>query len=167
MDGAGNDLYEGVWYTQGAGAHFGAAALIDESGDDRYQASINVAQGGAHDFSLAMLVDRAGNDTYQAPNLSMGAANANAIGILLDRNGNDRYETTGSLTLGAAQIGVDQLSLRDFMFSFGLFMDLGGRDSYPRAHQGDNRIWNQRQWEPRSFFNNENGIGLDGEYAKP
>jgi len=167
VDGAGNDLYEGVWYTQGAGAHFGAAALIDESGDDRYQASINVAQGGAHDFSLAMLVDRAGNDTYQAPNLSMGAANANAIGILLDRNGNDRYETTGSLTLGAAQIGVDQLSLRDFMFSFGLFMDLGGRDSYPRAHQGDNRIWNQRQWEPRSFFNNENGIGLDGEYAKP
>ncbi|HQQ01165.1 MAG TPA: hypothetical protein PLY86_22130, partial [bacterium] len=167
MDGGGNDLYEGVWYTQGAGAHFGAAALIDESGDDRYTTSINVAQGGAHDFSLAMLVDRAGDDTYQAPNLSLGAANANAIGILLDHSGNDRYETTGSLTLGAAQIGVDQLSLRDFMFSFGLFMDLGGRDTYPRAHQGDNRIWNQRQWESRPFPEQENGIGLDGEYPRP
>ncbi|MFH1740278.1 MAG: hypothetical protein ABIH23_14815 [bacterium] len=164
VDGAGDDVYQGVWYVQGSAAHFGAGFLIDESGNDLYHGLIHVAQGGAHDFSLAMLVDRSGDDTYRAANLSQGAANANAIGILLDRAGNDRYETPHNLTIGASQIGVSERTLRDFMFSLGLFLDLGGHDTYPQPYQGNNKTWVQREWERREFYPEENGVGLDGEY---
>lgn len=130
-DGAGNDTYLGQWYVQGAAAHFAVGYLEDLGGEDHYTAPMNMAQGAGHDFSIGYLIDHAGNDTYKAPNLSLGAGNDNGIGIFVDMAGDDIYESSGT-TLGKANPGAAG-TMRERAFSFGFFLDMGGKDTYPAA----------------------------------
>lgn len=130
-DLAGKDSYSGQWYSQGASAHFAVGIIEDESGDDSYLAPMNMAQGAGHDFSLGFLRDGGGNDKYIAPNLSFGAGNANGIGWMLEMGGNDTYTSAG-ITLGKASENPAE-SLRGRAICLGVFMDLGGTDSYPAA----------------------------------
>lgn len=133
-DEAGDDAYEGQWYAQGASAHFAIGYLEDFSGNDRYTAPMNMAQGAGHDFSLGVLIDRAGDDQYRAPNLSLGAGNANGIGLFVDADGADFYVGTG-VTLGrAAESPAGSLRMR--ALCLGVFLDLGGTDTYPNGISG-------------------------------
>lgn len=160
-DSAGNDKYRGMWYVQGASAHFAIGYLEDLGGNDEYVATMNMAQGAGHDFSVGYLIDRSGNDSYQAPNLSLGAGNANGIGWFVDLAGDDNYVSSG-WTLGK---GADapKGSLRERCLCLGVFMDLGGTNSYPNAcpwaKSGEKVAnWTLRQDEP---FESQVGVFWD------
>lgn len=127
-DLAGSDVYRGIWYVQGACAHFAIGILHDYEGEDQYEATMNMAQGAGHDFSIGLLLDGAGNDRYRAPNLSLGGGNANGIGIFVDFAGDDEYRSSGT-TLGKANASAG--GVRDIALCLGVFMDLGGNDTYP------------------------------------
>jgi len=131
-DLGGTDTYDGIWYVQGSGAHFGVGTLYDRDGDDVYRATMNMAQGAGHDFTTGLLWDAAGNDLYEAPSLSLGAGNANGIGIFRDDGGDDTYVVTEATTLGRSNT-PRAASLRWDLMTLGLFLDLGGEDSYPAA----------------------------------
>ena len=130
-DGGGTDTYLGQWYVQAASAHFGIGYLEDAAGNDDYRAGMNMAQGAGHDFSIGFLLDREGNDQHQAPNLSLGAGNANGIGVFVDMVGDDNYVSSG-VTVGTAA-EAQKSSLRERALCLGVFMDLGGTDSYSEA----------------------------------
>lgn len=81
------------------------ALVIDIEGDDVYENDDEYTPAhGSAIFGAAMLLDVSGNDTYQSKRLSQGAAML-GIGILCDLNGNDNYQmwTDGQ---GAAYLGV-------------------------------------------------------------
>ncbi len=158
LDIGGNDSYEGVWYVQGSAAHFGLGVLRDFGGQDRYQATHNMALGAGHDFGLGFFMDDQGDDEYTAPSLSLGAGNDNGIGIFVDRAGNDVYRTPGD-SLGFARITASPPSLRHSLLCVGLFLDLGGQDTYPGSQGGDGK-----RWFHRGAYETEKGIGVDGEY---
>lgn len=130
-DSAGNDRYRGQWYVQGASAHFAIGYLEDEAGDDQYVALMNMAQGAGHDFGYGVLIDWGGADKHQAPNLSLGAGNANGIGIFVDVAGHDEYASVGT-TLGKAA-EAPKGTLRERGLCLGVFLDLGGDDTYPES----------------------------------
>jgi hypothetical protein len=165
-DDGGNDSYSGVWYVQGSGAHFAFATLLDEGGDDHYVATINMAQGAGHDFTVGMLLDLSGDDIYEPPNLSLGGGNDNGIGIFIDWKGDDKYlpQEKAKTTLGRAGITGPTGGLRDYMLCLGVFMDLGGNDTYGRDFAANKKIWTQPGYVadyPRKL---EVGVGIDGEY---
>ncbi|MCP4245808.1 MAG: hypothetical protein GY778_02055, partial [bacterium] len=121
-----------------------AWTLFDKSGTDVYEAEMNMAQGAGHDFTVGLLWDAAGDDTYRAPNLSLGGGNADGIGIFRDDSGDDTYEVEANTTLGRAN-SYRPGSLRFDLLCLGLFLDLGGRDTYPAAKDfaGNDRFWTQ------------------------
>ncbi|HSV72881.1 MAG TPA: hypothetical protein VLH79_03885, partial [Chthonomonadales bacterium] len=163
--GPGNDQYEGVWYVQGASAHFAVGVLYDEGGNDRYRASMNMAQGAGHDFGPGFLFDAAGSDRYEAPNLSLGAGNANGFGFFWDRSGDDEYVVRRSTALGRASVDAGvRGTLRERNLTLGLFLDTGGRDTYPADQPwcGDGRSWTMEQSGPPAFPS-VRGAGLDVE----
>lgn len=143
-DFAGDDQYTGVWYVQGAAAHFALGLLLDADGADRYTATMNMAQGAGHDFSLGWLADLAGDDRYTAPNLSLGAGNANGAGYFIESAGNDTYTAADGLNLGRARtapVTALATSTRRWIRTLGFFLDLAGRDTYPRGECADGRSW--------------------------
>ena len=162
LDGAGNDHYRGLWYVQGACAHFAVGLLEDAGGDDAYVATMNMAQGAGHDYSTGVLLDRAGNDTYDAPNLSLGGGNADGVGILVDGGGDDSYRAQG-ITLGFASVATpaEAPTLRHTSLTLGVFLDLGGKDSYPAPWAGDGRTWTQAGRQGKGSASNERGVGRD------
>lgn len=115
IDGAGNDVYEGVfasgvlgygvvWDLAGddrymgdsvtqAGAIFGGALLVDREGSDRYTAK-RYAQGAALG-GVALLVDGGGADEYRSLTASQGSGGPGAGAALLDLEGSDLYDMTG------------------------------------------------------------------------
>lgn len=164
-DGAGNDKYSGQWYAQGASAHFAIGLLADLSGNDEYVAPMNMAHGAGHDFSVGILIDFQGNDSYLAPNLSLGAGNANGIGWLCELGGDDRYVSKG-LTLGkAAEAPVS--GLRSRALTLGLFMDLGGKDSYPPESTWARDGRKEVNWTGRREPPSEAQVGVFWDLAGP
>ncbi len=157
-DLGGKDSYYGQWYVQGASAHYAIGVLDDESGDDTYTSLMNMAQGAGHDFAVGCLIDRGGADQYKAPNLSLGAGNANGIGIFVDFSGNDKYESQG-ITLGKAA-EAPKGSLRSRCLCLGVFMDLGGDDTYPASTPwtaNANRVAN---WTDKGLTPAEGQVGI-------
>ncbi len=160
-DSSGNDEYGGVWYVQGSAAHFGVGVLNDARGDDHYRATMNMAQGAGHDFSVGFLLDEYGNDVYDAPNLSLGGGNANGIGVFWDKDGNDSYNTSAATTLGRANIDAPRGGLRDKMLCLGLFLDTGGKDKYSKSFAGNGKTWTQPGFNEQEPIPTEKGVGLD------
>jgi len=165
FDAKGDDQYKGVWYVQGGAAHFAIAALIDKEGNDRYDALLNMAQGAGHDVSLGFLIDSLGNDHYISPNLALGGGNDNGIGFFVDGAGDDVYETRGpgAINLGKANYSKHLWgSWRDKELSLGLFIDRGGKDTYPEDRGKDNTLWNYfQEGAPKSM-----GAGVDAELGR-
>lgn len=144
IDGAGHDDYESAWYTLGSGAHYAVGYLDDFQGDDHYNATMNMSIGSGHDFTVGYFNERSGNDVYEAPGLSLGGGNFQGIGIFDDWSGNDTYHTSGGFNLGGAR-GLLQ-GPRAFLYTFGIFVDRGGDNSY-----SDARIKNGMRWiSPKS-----------------
>ena len=159
LDGTGDDNYHSVWYTLGSGAHFAIGYLDDFAGNDTYNATMNMSIGSGHDFTLGYLNERGGNDTYYAPGLSLGGGNFQGIGIFHDWSGDDVYNTSGGFGLGGAR-GLIQ-GARAYLYTFGVFVDGGGKDTYT-----DTRVKNGLRWiSPKSDTLKPNvyeiGVGID------
>lgn len=163
IDLQGNDVYKGVWYVQGAAAHRAVGYLEDRGGDDQYSATMNMALGAGHDFSIGFFYEVSGDDTYDAPSLSLGGGNSNGIGIFLEERGNDRYKIrTNSANLGRANPS-DAGTLRERALCLGLFIDLGGNDTFPPEldFAGNSRswlIWARQNEKPAE---SQVGVGID------
>jgi hypothetical protein len=163
LDGGGDDVYEGLWYVQGADAHLGIAYLNDKAGNDHYDPTFPIAAtsiGVGHDFSVALHYDEAGDDTYKGPGLALGSGWDNGIGILVNVGGSDSFSAAGNPSLGGA--GVDdgiKASSRMKLPTYGVFTKAGGSATYSVAGAVDpTRISGQWSYAPE---NTPDG-GVDG-----
>lgn len=171
LDDGGDDSYEAAWYAMGAGVHHAAGVLLERgTGNDIYRSSHEVALGSANDLSAGVFVDEGGDDAYAVGQLSLGVAHANSTGLFVDAAGKDRYTVTSPTcrALGAAY-SHEWGNARENVPGLGLFMDLGGDDSYP-AHctrVANNSFWaGPRAW-PALDLRSEAGAGVDGEWPLP
>ncbi len=171
LDDGGNDSFDAVWYAMGSAAHDAAGVLLKRGfGNDVYPSTHAIVLGSAHDLSVGVFVDEGGDDAYSVGEMSLGVAHANSTGIFVDAAGNDRY-TVSSPTcraLGAAfqhEWGI----ARERLANLGLFMDLGGLDTYP-AHcerVANNRLWAGPRLWPQLGLRSEAAAGVDGEWPLP
>jgi len=137
-DRSGNDRYLARRYSQGAGTHLTAGILLDREGND-YYTTWGVSQGCGHDLSVGMLVDLSGNDSYTATVLSQGAGNDNGFGILVDVEGNDIYSAARN-----SRVQGSGNKMRGFS-SLGLLIDLSGEDTYSEGYK-NNAIYTSKQY---------------------
>jgi len=171
VDDAGNDQFDAAWYAMGAAAHQGAGILLKRgSGNDHYRASHVTSIGAAHDFSVAIFLDEGGDDHYALGDLGLGAAHDNSFALFVDGAGDDHYQVTAS---ACRALGVADSSgwgtRRESLLNLGLFMDLGGTDSYPPGcpRASNNSIWpTPRRW-PELKLRSEAGAGFDGVAPLP
>jgi hypothetical protein len=166
-DRAGNDEYHGVVYSQGSGAHFCIGVHIDEAGNDQHLAEVNShsALAWAHDFTIALLLDLAGDDRYSVNRGGLGYSINRSVAMLIDAGGNDAYNTREIERPGFAE-NSDHFRARDGVgtyfadtTSLGLFLDIGGADSYWGALANDTH-WldppDAPNWTDRNF-----AVGVD------
>jgi len=174
-DRGGSDEYHGVAYSQATGAHFCIGVLIDEAGDDRHLSEVDphIALAWAHDFTIAILLDAAGNDVYDVASSGLGFSINRSIAMLIDTGGDDVYRTDVAQRREARQGDRLGIALYDERFaarggvatyfadttSLGLFLDVGGHDTYPEGMQNDAH-WldppDSPNWETRNF-----SVGVD------
>lgn len=171
IDDDGNDRFDAAWYAMGAAAHRGAGVFLKRGdGNDHYRVSHSISLGAAHDFSVGVFVDEGGDDRYELGDLGLGAAHDNSTALFVDARGDDRYQVNASAcrALGTAQMS-EWGSLRESFLNLGLFMDLGGTDSYP-AHcklARNNADWAAARSWPLLKLRSEAGAGMDGEFQMP
>lgn len=171
LDDGGNDRYESAWYAMGAGVHYAAGIFLDRGvGSDVYRSTHEMALGSGNDLSVGVFVDEGGDDEYTVGQLSLGHAHANSTGIFVDGAGNDRYTVMSATcrALGAAYLH-EWGNARETLPNLGLFMDLGGVDSYPThcVRAANNKLWaGPRVW-PLLDLRSEAAAGVDGEWPLP
>jgi HEAT repeat protein len=144
LDRKGNDYYNACQYAQGSGIHLSLGILLDETGSDHYFSRFGPSQGEGHDLSVGFLIDKKGNDSYMVSG-GQGIGLTNSCGFFIDYEGNDVYSTSEKLGQGGAN------RARGFG-GFGIFVDMGGRDSYPKSRPGED----ETVWTGGSY-----GIGMD------
>ncbi len=88
IDRGGDDLYQGVNLSLGAGL-CGVGVLCDRSGNDRYDAF--TGSQGAGFFGIGILADSTGNDRYHAFQQAQGFGYTSGCGLLIDARGDDEY----------------------------------------------------------------------------
>lgn len=133
IDEAGNDVYNAVYYPQGSGIHLANGLLYDGSGDDAYYSRNGPGQGSAHDWGLGIMIDAAGNDAYSIHG-GNGMGLSNSVAIFVDKSGDDRYERNEGQNYGSGAFARSTGSI-------GLFLDAGGKDSYPDSLKHDDTTW--------------------------
>ncbi|MCD4656179.1 MAG: hypothetical protein K8S87_01410 [Planctomycetes bacterium] len=72
----------------------GVGLLVEGAGDDVYWGSV-YAQGAGYWWAVGMLEDRAGNDSYRYRQYSCGSAPHMAMGCVVDLKGDDKYNKLG------------------------------------------------------------------------
>jgi hypothetical protein len=149
FDEKGNDYYDAVYYPQGSGIHLANGALIDGEGEDHYYSKHGPGQGNGHDWSVGVFVDKAGNDEYSIEG-GNGLGLTNSVGIFVDSQGDDKYEARNASNYGYANAVRETAGL-------GLFLDAGGKDTYPDSTKADNKSWQQGTY----------GMGQDLELNPP
>jgi hypothetical protein len=148
FDESGNDYYDAVYYPQGSGIHLANGALIDMSGEDHYYSKHGPGQGNGHDWSVGIFVDKKGNDQYSVEG-GNGLGLTNSVGIFVDSEGDDKYENRSTSNYGYANAARETAGL-------GLFLDAGGKDTYPDSTKAENITWHQGTY----------GIGRDIDMNK-
>ncbi|MEO6325400.1 MAG: hypothetical protein ABIT01_03115, partial [Thermoanaerobaculia bacterium] len=156
VDAEGDDRYDAVWYAQGAAAHRALGLLVDGAGNDGHRLS---GTGGAGlgfgwDFAAGLFLDERGNDRYTVRRLALGAAMQRSLGLFVDAAGNDVYEAAEpALCFGSVDDDprwAERNPLAPAWFEAaqaGLFLDLGGRNSYPNgAPAAEASVWGT--WKP-------------------
>lgn len=171
VDDGGNDRFTAAWYAMGAGVHQAAGVLLARGrGNDVYRASHEVALGAANDLSVGVFVDEGGDDAYEAGQLSLGVGYANSTGLFVDASGDDRYavSSAGCRALGAAY-QPEWGNAGERLPNLGLFMDLGGRDSYPAhcARAVNDTAWSGPRAWPQLHLPSEASAGIDGDWPLP
>ncbi|MCK4872943.1 MAG: hypothetical protein KAS72_09480 [Phycisphaerales bacterium] len=138
-DGSGDDAYHGVVWSQASGAHFCIGVLLDEGGDDLHVAEENATNSLAfgHDFTIAILANLGGDDRYIIENNGLGQSINRSVAMLIDIGGNDEYLGQAANRPGLARYDESRLLKRDGVSTYfadttsvGLFLDVGGDDSY-------------------------------------
>ena len=85
-------------------------------------------------------LDEGGNDTYNSVAHSLGGGNECGIGIVVDYAGDDNYLTTHSGSMGNGYFSDGRKR-----GSWGVFLDLGGTDTYTSEKQSqgcnNNSTW--------------------------
>ncbi|MCC5874953.1 MAG: hypothetical protein JJU11_01920, partial [Candidatus Sumerlaeia bacterium] len=171
VDGGGSDTFNAQWYGMAASAHRAAGILISRGvGDDFYKAEHITSIGAAHDYSIAFFIAEGGNNRYELRNLGLGTANENSTAIFADLSGDDVYTVHNSqcMAFGAANVSHWGTAREDAL-NFGIFLDLGGNDTYNarRPGPGNDAMWTWPRKHPNLDLRSEIGIGLDGEYSTP
>lgn len=171
LDDGGNDHFASAWYAMGAGVHYAAGILLKRgAGNDVYRSTHEMVLGSGNDLSVGVFVDEAGDDDYAVGQLSLGVAHANSTALFVDGAGKDRYVVASPTcrALGAAYQHAWGHP-RETLPNLGLFMDLGGTDSYPAhcARVANNSLWaGPRVW-PLLDLRSEAAAGADGEWPLP
>ncbi len=145
VDESGNDHYLAAQYSQGAGIHLSVGVLIDREGEDSYFSKYGPGQGEGHDFAVGFLIDKKGNDSYHISG-GQGIGLTNSVGVFIDSEGNDSYSTTEKET------GQGSANWARGFGGAGVFLDLGGEDTYPEPSPGEDRTY----WSQRTY-----GAGID------
>ncbi|MHC4695330.1 MAG: hypothetical protein ACYTFA_01155 [Planctomycetota bacterium] len=89
LDAGGNDHYRASRYAQGVG-QFGFGLCADLGGDDDY--FVKYSGQGCGYFGVGLLLDSGGSDRYRLYADGQGLGGVGGVGILADRTGNDFYE---------------------------------------------------------------------------
>lgn len=166
-DGSGDDSYNGVVWSQGTGAHFCIGALIDEGGNDSH-----ISEGGrlslafGHDFTVALLLNVGGDDHYQSGPEGIGYSINRSFAFAIDVGGDDTYVLEEEAAPGTARYD-DRFANYDGVSTYladadslGLFLDVGGTDSYDTARGADNTNWLDPEDSPNRLVRNRS-IGAD------
>lgn len=133
-DLSGRDVYQGDDFS--FAAYLGMALHQDSSGDDVYQTGM-FSQGAAL-FGASLLLDEAGNDRYDATSQAQGFASTRAVGLLSDKSGDDLYYLGGRY-YHAPLMPLDHRTLGqgmgfgfrpDYAGGIGLLYDGAGNDRY-------------------------------------
>ena len=182
-EGSGDDLYKSVYFTQASGAHYCIGAILDEGGNDTHELWETAGAGIAFgwDYTNALLFDIGGNDRYIAKIISLGCAQIRSNALLFDIGGDDYYQLQldqqgfGAATYQESYAVPNQLSPFDsYSKSFGLFLDIGGKDTYRdwvietnktfiSKKCADNSLWLSPSRDDKHFGFNNYGVGLDVE----
>lgn len=122
VDGAGDDRYHAMVWSQGCGYWWSLGILEDRGGDDQYQNGKYSAGAAAH-FAIGACIDLQGDDVHNANNLTsvnqwQGHARDGSIGVFVDGDGDDGYDLNNHCG-GSADLN-----------SIGLFWDRRGDDRY-------------------------------------
>jgi hypothetical protein len=128
--GVGFDGGLGNNRTVGSASVGSAGVVVDEGGDDTYQAE-NGSIGRGSQASVGLVADLGGDDSVRALNQSLGSGLTGGTGLFLDRGGNDTYDS-GWESQGAAFLGES---------ATGVFVDAGdGDDVFEANFTPGNRI---------------------------
>ena len=129
-DKGGDDTYHSLQYAQGSGIHLSVGMLVDDAGHDNYTCD-HLGQGSSHDLSVGFLIDHAGNDVYAGISTLQGGALTNSATFFIDDAGDDTYAAHELATSrGTANVARGWGGV-------GVFLDLGGKDAYTAAPDGD------------------------------
>ena len=147
-DGGGDDQYRGVCYSQGTGAHFCIGALIDEGGNDLHkaEATSNMCMGWGHDFVISLLVNIGGDDVYDVRGNGLSYSINRSTTAVIDVGGDDRYIGKAGNRPGMALFDERfraRGGVSDYFAdttSLGLFLDIGGLDSYETHPPADDAV---------------------------
>ncbi len=119
MDDSGNDTYVADYYSQASAMHVTSAYLIDLKGDDIYTVRTGAMHAIGHDYGVAVMLDREGDDVYAGKDSRPSQAIANGVSVFIDSKGSDRY--MGPVGIGRADRGSGSVAV---------FADLAGADIY-------------------------------------
>ena len=171
LDDGGNDRFESAWYAMGASAHYAAGILLKRGvGSDVYRSTHEMVLGTGNDLSVGVFVDEGGDDEYTVGRLSLGVAHANSTGIFVDGAGNDRYAVVSpTCSAFGAAYQHEWGNPRETLPNLGLFMDLGGVDTYPThcVSAANNKLWAGTRVWPLLDLRSEAAAGVDGEWPLP
>jgi len=153
-----------------------------------YKARQAISVGGAHDISISWHIDKNGNDKYEcwyetevkdektgevkkektSGGILIGSSTANGMGFAVNIGGDDIYDVLDKDNMGKDAIGyanhvVDPKAntWRNFIPDVGIFIDIGGNDTYSRDICGNNMSWQQKS---KSYHHDLSiGLGIDIE----
>lgn len=133
LDRSGDDVYKTRgWCDQGGSYIMSLGVLVDDAGNDIY--SCHCGQGSGIHITSAILIDRKGDDSYSGEFRAGGSGGDRSPGIFIDCQGNDVYSShTSSYGTGVKP------------FSYSLFIDYQGEDTYICNQPGDKITFNN--WE--------------------
>jgi len=164
-DGEGDDSYKAHVWTQGSGAHFCIGVLLDEGGNDHHVGE-RAGLAFGHDFTHALLVNLGGNDRYECPGDGLGFSINRSYAMLIDVGGDDVYKSAPKNVPGLARYDkrfADVTAPSTYWVdasSLGLFLDVGGNDSYWCAAAKDGTTWGDAAGSDNRKVRNV-GIGMD------
>jgi hypothetical protein len=125
IDEAGNDAYQAEVYGQGVGYWQGFGLLWDRGGSDRYR-SVYYGQGAGVHYGVGLVWDEQGDDDWggDAAPLVVGTGHDYGVGVVIEAGGSDRHH------VGPGGGGYGSCG------GLGLLLELDGADRY-RAGGGN------------------------------